>query len=138
MKTCFHRKKYDSSQDLKIKNKNFTDQTIFRSKITSPFWKIVSRKLAAYQMIEYPTPKLKKHKRSKKILFNIKTQSSYLENCVFKQGTIIYIKFVMNEQYSHYLKIDHECETNSKTILVCIVFKEPKCSIKIIFILEKL
>ena len=60
-------------------------------------------------MIEYPTLKITKHKRSKKIFVNIKTQSNYLENCVFKRGTIINNKFVMNEQYSQYLKNDHKC-----------------------------
>ena len=60
-------------------------------------------------MIEYPPLKLKKHERSKKIFFNIKTQSSYLENCVFKRGTKIYNEFVMNEQYSQYLNNDHKC-----------------------------
>ena len=61
-------------------------------------------------MIEYPTQKLTKHERSKKFFFNIKTQSSYLENCVFKRATIIYNKFLMNEQYSQYLKNDHKCD----------------------------
>ena len=60
-------------------------------------------------MIEYLTLKITKLKRSKKIFVNIKTQSNYLENCVFKRGTIINNKFVMNEQYSQYLKNDHKC-----------------------------
>ena len=67
-------------------------------------------------MIEYPTLKITKHERSKKIFFNIKAQSSYLENCVFKQGKIIYNKFVKNEQYSQYLKNDHKCD-KAKQIL---------------------
>ena len=70
-------------------------------------------------MIEYHTLNITKHERSKKIFFNIKTQSSHLENCVFKRGTIIYNKFVMSEQYSQYLKNDHKCDKvkkNSETI----------------------
>ena len=67
----------------------------------------------------------------KKNFLNIKTQSSYLENCVFKRGTIIYNKFVMNGQYSQYLKNDHKCD-KAKQILkqyfFQLVFKEPKCS----------
>ena len=67
-------------------------------------------------MIEYPTLKLAKHERTKKIFFNIKTQSSYLETCVFQRGTIIYNNFVMNEQHSEYLKNDHKCD-NAKQFL---------------------
>ena len=141
VKACFHKKKYDSSLDLKIKHKNLPIRHFLDQKLLLHFWKIVSKKLPAYQMIEYPTLKLTKHERSKKIFFNIKTQSSYLENCVFKRGTIIYNKFAINEQYSQYLKNDHKCEKakkNSKTKLFGIVFKEPKCSINIFFILERL
>ena len=72
MKACFHRKKYDSSLDLKIKT-NFTDQTFLDQKLLFLFWKIVSKELSAFQMIENPTLKLTKHERSKKIFFNIKT-----------------------------------------------------------------
>ena len=84
VKACFHRKKYDSSLDLKIKNKILPIRHFLDQKSFFHFWKIVSEKLPAYQMIEYPTLKLTKHERSKKFFFNIKTQSSYLENCVFK------------------------------------------------------
>ena len=104
MKACFHRKKYDSSLDLKIKNKILPIRHFFDENLFFHFWKIFSKKPSAYQMIEYPSLKLTKHERSKKIFFFIKTQSNYLENCVFKRGTIIYIQFVMNEQYSQYLK----------------------------------
>ena len=100
VKACFHRKKNDSSLDLIIKNKILPIRHSLDQKLFFHLWKIVSKKLPAYQMIEYPTLKLIKHEPSKKIFFNIKTQSSYLENCVFKRGTIIYNKIVMNEQYS--------------------------------------
>ena len=38
LRACFQRKKYDSSLDLKIKNKIPTDQTFYRSKITFPYF----------------------------------------------------------------------------------------------------
>ena len=77
VKACFHRKKFDSSLDLKITNKILPIR-LFRSKITFPFSEKSSKKLPAYQMIEYPTLKLTKHERSRKNFFNIKTQSRKL------------------------------------------------------------
>ena len=108
MNACFHRKKYDSSLDLNIKNKVLLIRLFLDEKLLFHFWKIVSKKLPADQMIEYPTLKLTKHEYSKKIVFKIKTQSSYLENCAFKRSTINDNKFVMNEQYSQNLKNDHK------------------------------
>ena len=68
VKACFHRKKFDSSLDLKIKNKILPIKHFLDQKLLFHFWKIVSKKLPAYQMIEYPTLKLTKHERSKNFL----------------------------------------------------------------------
>ena len=69
--SCFHRKKYDSSLDLKIKKQYCNDHTFFRSKISFPILENSFEEtysLSIDKMIEYPRipRKLTKHERSKK------------------------------------------------------------------------
>ena len=84
VKACFHKKKYDSSRDLKLQYKNLPVGLFLDLKAVLYFWKYQNGLLPAFKHQEITTAKLKVLKRSILLVCNSMTNSSYWTKSFFK------------------------------------------------------
>ena len=86
VKACFHKKKYDSSRDLKLQHKILPVGLFLDLKAALYFWKYQNDFLPALKQQEITTAKLKVLKRSNLSVYDSMTNSSYLTNSFFKKN----------------------------------------------------
>ena len=85
VKAYFHKKKYDSSKDLKLQYKILPVGLFLDMKAALYFWKYQNDILPAFKHQEITTAKLKVLKRSNLLVYDSMTNSSYLTNSFFKK-----------------------------------------------------
>ena len=85
VKACFHKKKYDSSRDLKLQYKILPVGFFLDLKAVLHFWKYQNDLIPAFKHQELTTAKLKILKRSNLLVYDSMTNSSYLTNSFFKK-----------------------------------------------------
>ena len=105
VKTCFNRKKYDSSFDLKLKHQILPIKFFLEYKVLNYFMNFTSNQLPIFKKLHLTTSNLRYSQRTKKYCFNHKINSSALENSILNIGSTLHNKF-LNVSFKNIIEMD--------------------------------
>ena len=106
VKTCFNRKKYDSSSDLKPKHQILPIKFLLEHKVLNYFMKYTSNQLPIFKKLHLPTSNLRYSQRTKKYCFNHKINSFALESSILIIGSTLHNKFLNVSFFKKIIEMD--------------------------------
>ena len=83
VKTCCHRRKYDTSSDLKLKHEILPVSFFLKFKITVYFYKINQNKITPYRKLDFPNSQIIKPKRTGLKYHPVRSNCQIFQNSIF-------------------------------------------------------
>ena len=90
VKASFHRKKYESAHDLRVREKILSIRHFLDYKTIYYFWKWKSNLLPAFQDNEITTAKFNHQVRTNKLVYNSYLRSDFIRKSFFKRAVLLW------------------------------------------------